>query len=280
MTNVNSLDCCHNGGDDGDKDAGDDDKGAGEGDDDNDDDDGSGCESDGEDDCSGGDDYYGDDGGDEDGGGDEECDADCDADETDDGTQPNDDHLEDGNNDCNDGGGCNTGDDSFQTELISYLQNNDDLSSAEEDSMSSQSQPSTAMQSLSTSESQYKDNPQTCYFKLVGDNLDKNTKPRYMRSDRQTTSLHYFHAYAVLDRVNVSAMSNQVSFVDSQTSDLNALLPSAEDDKNIKAHFCTLVSRILVKYLPHLLPYASCVNDHILHKYSKEMSMKSKVVSV
>ena len=75
-----SLDCCHNGGNDGDKDASDGDKEAGEGDDDNDSDDGgSGCESDGEDDCIGGDDYYGDDGGDkdggdEDGGSDEECD--------------------------------------------------------------------------------------------------------------------------------------------------------------------------------------------------------------
>ena len=268
MTNV-PIDCCSNGGDDGDKDAG-------EGDDDNDSDDGgSGCESD-EDDCSGGDDHC-DDGGDENGGDDEECDADC---ERDDGTHPNDDHLDDGNN-CYDGGGCNTGDDSFQTELMSYLQN-DDLSSAEEDSMSSQSQLPTATLSVSTPESQDKDNPrrQICYFKLVGDNLDKNIKPRYMRSDRQTTSLHYFHVYAVLDRVDVSAMSNQVSFVDSQASDLNALLPSAEDDMNIKANFSTLVSRILVKYLPHLLPYASCVNDHILHKYSKEMSMKSKVVSV
>ncbi len=40
-------------------------------------------------------------------------------------------------------------------------------------------------------------------FKIVGDNIDKNVKPRDMRSDYQTRSLHYFHAYAVRDRLNL-----------------------------------------------------------------------------
>ena len=32
--------------------------------------------------------------------------------------------------------------------------------------------------------------------KLVGDNVDKTVKTRYMRVDQQGHSLHYFHAYA------------------------------------------------------------------------------------
>ena len=32
-------------------------------------------------------------------------------------------------------------------------------------------------------------------FKLVGDNIDKNVKPRNIRFSNQTTSLHYFHVY-------------------------------------------------------------------------------------
>ena len=38
-------------------------------------------------------------------------------------------------------------------------------------------------------------------YKIIGDNLDKNVKPsaRDMRSDHQTRSLHYYHAYAVRD---------------------------------------------------------------------------------
>ena len=37
-------------------------------------------------------------------------------------------------------------------------------------------------------------------FKLVGDNLDKSVRPRDMRLDNQTQSLHYFHMYGVRDR--------------------------------------------------------------------------------
>ena len=34
-------------------------------------------------------------------------------------------------------------------------------------------------------------------FKIVGDNLDKNITPRFMRHAKQTQSLHFFNAYAV-----------------------------------------------------------------------------------
>ena len=44
-------------------------------------------------------------------------------------------------------------------------------------------------------------------YQLVGDNIDKNVRPRDMRSDHQTRSLHYFHTYAVRDRVDISHFS-------------------------------------------------------------------------
>lgn len=34
-------------------------------------------------------------------------------------------------------------------------------------------------------------------FKVVGDNIDKTVKPRYMRGDAGGQSLHYFDSYAV-----------------------------------------------------------------------------------
>ena len=45
-------------------------------------------------------------------------------------------------------------------------------------------------------------------FKIVGDNVDKNIHRAYQRLDMQTQSLHYFHCYAVRDRVNLSAYSD------------------------------------------------------------------------
>lgn len=71
----------------------------------------------------------------------------------------------------------------------------------------------------------------TCYMKLVGDNIDDNVKPRYMRSDNQTKSLHYFHVYAVADRVNAKQMSNLMSMIDPKMVDLYVLLPSIDDGK-------------------------------------------------
>ena len=45
-------------------------------------------------------------------------------------------------------------------------------------------------------------------FKIVGDNLDKNFRCTFQRIDYQTRSFHFFHAYAVLDRVNLSGTSD------------------------------------------------------------------------
>ena len=47
-------------------------------------------------------------------------------------------------------------------------------------------------------------------YKLVGDNIDLSIKPRYMRCDRfKHQSLHYFHIYAVQNRMNVSDLCRQ-----------------------------------------------------------------------
>lgn len=45
-------------------------------------------------------------------------------------------------------------------------------------------------------------------YKFVGDNIDKNIKPRYECHERRGQSLHYFHGYAVKDRIDLSKFSN------------------------------------------------------------------------
>ena len=46
-------------------------------------------------------------------------------------------------------------------------------------------------------------------FKLIGDNIDKNVKPRHQTMEHRGSSLHYFNCYAVLDRVNLSDHSGE-----------------------------------------------------------------------
>ena len=46
-------------------------------------------------------------------------------------------------------------------------------------------------------------------YKIVFDNIDKNVAPRFMRNEHQIRSLHYFHSYAVKDRLDFSNLSSQ-----------------------------------------------------------------------
>lgn len=42
-------------------------------------------------------------------------------------------------------------------------------------------------------------------YRLCGDNIDKTVRHRYMR----TSSLHYFHSYAIADRIDFSNLSEE-----------------------------------------------------------------------
>ncbi len=100
-----------------------------------------------------------------------------------------------------------------------------------------------------------------------------------MRVDHQSQSLHYFNVYAVQDRVDLSHLSNESRIIDPDEVDFSKFVPLAEDYEAITDNFIVLISGILVKYLPHFSKYAPVVPKAIQHKYSKEMSKKSNVVS-
>lgn len=117
-----------------------------------------------------------------------------------------------------------------------------------------------------------------CGFRIVGDNIDKTVRPREMRHNHQSTSLHYFHSYAVKDRVDVSDFSPELPLVTSKEIDVNIFLPSPEDCQTLETNFCTLMTRILVKHILGISHLSSMVLQHIPHPYSVAMSKKSEVV--
>ena len=116
-------------------------------------------------------------------------------------------------------------------------------------------------------------------YKLVGDNIDKNVRPRQMRSDVQNRSLHYFHSYAVRDRVYMSQFSNDIEVRDTASINLQEVLPTCKDEEILRKNFAILVGRTLVKYIPCLAQHGNELGKHIPHEFSKEMSQKSEVVS-
>ena len=125
------------------------------------------------------------------------------------------------------------------------------------------------------------DTTDACYphYIIVGDNIDKNVSPRDMRVDNQTKSFHYFHSYAVLDRVDLRTYSNKRPDIDVESLPLTVFLPSLNDCKKLRDNYIILASRVLVKHLSFLAPFKACVPQHIEHVHLKELTKKSDIVS-
>lgn len=119
-------------------------------------------------------------------------------------------------------------------------------------------------------------------YKIVGDNIDKNIKPSAcdMRSDHQTKSLHYYHAYAVRDQIDLTNFEDSPSQPKCEDIDVEGLLPSAQDDQDIRANFGFLVARVLQKYMPFFKNFGKGTGRRLRHEYSCEMGQKSEVVSI
>ena len=102
--------------------------------------------------------------------------------------------------------------------------------------------------------SQYSDNSdedtsQWCGFRLVGDNIDKTIKPRDMRCDHQSTQLHYFHVYAVRDRIDFRHLETRARLINPEEFDFNLFTPSAEDAATLSANFPVLITRLLAQHI-------------------------------
>ena len=82
-----------------------------------------------------------------------------------------------------------------------------------------------------------------CGFKIVGDNFEKNFHRTFQRLDYQTVSRHYFHLYAVKDRIDLSHLSDVPR--DGTCIDIPQLLPLDNDHTEMKKNFSVLISRYI-----------------------------------
>lgn len=119
-------------------------------------------------------------------------------------------------------------------------------------------------------------------FRLCGDNIDKRICRRHLRSDRRNQSVHYFHAYAVENRIDVSELSD-ISMHISETTTLenavSSVLPTAGDNTRLRENIAILISRVLFQHLDFFnFSFDGVIQWHITHKYYTEMSCKSVVV--
>ena len=115
-------------------------------------------------------------------------------------------------------------------------------------------------------------------FVISFDNLDIHLDRKNMTMESQNKDFHW---------VNHQMVENRVSgaMLDSSAPKANLLdfcnlkfLPSMEDQKCQRLNYIILCSRILVDYFQFLAPLADACIQHIPHKYSNELSQKTKKV--
>ena len=92
-------------------------------------------------------------------------------------------------------------------------------------------------------------------YEVVGDNIDKGMKARYMRYDAHCNkSIHYFHSFAVLNRVDFSSLPDEYAnmCLNHPYKVALSLLPSADDDRALRKLFVvhTCISSILFTHVP------------------------------
>ena len=134
------------------------------------------------------------------------------------------------------------------------------------------SQPSTPVSAIQS------DQPQSlpAGYKVVFDNIHKTINPRHMTADSQVVSLHYVQAYAVRDRVDYSSFPSQKC----GDTNLYDLLPSQTNYSSLKENFAIYICRVIVENLVFFHDdFKQLTSKDIPHKYSKEHSKKSEVVS-
>ena len=125
---------------------------------------------------------------------------------------------------------------------------------------------------------------QLCHlsYKIVGDNIDKTVRPRFMRmKQHRTQSLHFFHSYAIRDRIDTSGLLDvhPQTCLPSPRQLAESLLPQVEDDYTIMSNFSVLISRVLTEHLQFFkTSFSDVVQHYITHDYDREMSLKSEVV--
>lgn len=98
--------------------------------------------------------------------------------------------------------------------------------------------------------------------------------------DSQTRSLHYFHTYALRDRIDVAHLDDKPSLPSLESIDITTVLPTEQDQKAMKGLFGIHVARILKKHMPFFAKFGTGLERHIKHTYYNEMSHKSEVVCV
>ena len=114
---------------------------------------------------------------------------------------------------------------------------------------------------------------------IIGDNWDKNVKPRDMRENNQVKSLHHFHSVATVSRIETLHMDDKKPLGNVKDIPISDFLPSSEDCNTLCDNYVILIARVITENFKYFSYFRDCVPKHILHEYSSQMAQKTTAVS-
>lgn len=115
-------------------------------------------------------------------------------------------------------------------------------------------------------------------FVISFDNLDINLQRRNMTMDLQNQDFHWVNHQMVTNRVSGSKLDSSAPKKDLMDVCNLRFLPSMEDQRCQRLNYVVLCSRILVNHFEALAPLRDACIQHIPHKYTYELSQKTKRV--
>ena len=116
-------------------------------------------------------------------------------------------------------------------------------------------------------------------YQIIGDNVDLHQCTPYQTMERRDKDYHWFQLYAVRDCVIEKDLPNDAPIADVTTLPLQTFLPLVGECSQLNEEFRILNARVIVEKMDYFHALQPVVPQHIVHKYSDVMKLKSKVVS-
>ena len=116
-------------------------------------------------------------------------------------------------------------------------------------------------------------------FQIVGDNVDVHVNVRHETMAKKAKDMHWFQIYAVKNRVSGEHLPNSTHIRSVLSVPNSVFIPTVEDCLLLRSHLIIICSRILLKYCSFFEKFRDCIEMHIQHDYSSQMSKPSEIVS-
>ena len=117
-------------------------------------------------------------------------------------------------------------------------------------------------------------------FVISFDNLDFQMQRKSMTMLSQNRDFHWVNHQMIENRVSGALLDAKEPKANLQEVSNIKFLPTLEDQQRQRSNYIILTSRILVDYFEALAPLRDACIQHIPHKYTQEMSQKSKKVII